>query len=352
MKYVLIGDGESPHLLKWARELSKHTDLWIVSSRGFLSDFFEFVDETHMFSFDAKPTISGWVGVFLKIFSLGKWLKQIDADYLNPHYLTSHGLLSIFVKRFFVLRGVLIGSAWGSDILVFPEKGTIFKKILIYIIRQCQLMTTDSHFVAEKIKKMGGVNLMVFPFGIQEMPAKFDGKNNNLFFTNRGLEDIYNPFGVLSFFSKIIKMNPEARLIVANTGSLLSSMKFWVVQEDLSNSISFVGKLDAEKQNEYYKSARWFISLPRSDAVSVSIIEAMSHGCIPIASDLPANHELIRDKSNGFIFKDDELEDFSYVNFDLNKLESMSDLNREWVMENALFPIAISDFLNKIAQFR
>ena len=38
MRLVLIGDGESPHLLKWARALAAlpEVDLWALSSRGFL----------------------------------------------------------------------------------------------------------------------------------------------------------------------------------------------------------------------------------------------------------------------------------------------------------------------------
>ena len=39
MRLVLLGDGDSPHLLKWARALAPRVDLWAVSSRGFLPGF-------------------------------------------------------------------------------------------------------------------------------------------------------------------------------------------------------------------------------------------------------------------------------------------------------------------------
>ena len=35
MRLVLWGDGESPHLLKWARALAPRVELWAASSRGF-----------------------------------------------------------------------------------------------------------------------------------------------------------------------------------------------------------------------------------------------------------------------------------------------------------------------------
>jgi L-malate glycosyltransferase len=42
-RHVLIGDGESPHLLKWARALAPQVDLWVASSRGFLPGFDDLV---------------------------------------------------------------------------------------------------------------------------------------------------------------------------------------------------------------------------------------------------------------------------------------------------------------------
>ena len=35
MKLVLLGDGESPHLVKWARALEPRLELYAISSRGF-----------------------------------------------------------------------------------------------------------------------------------------------------------------------------------------------------------------------------------------------------------------------------------------------------------------------------
>ena len=34
LRVVLLGDGESPHLLKWARALAPRVELWVASSRS------------------------------------------------------------------------------------------------------------------------------------------------------------------------------------------------------------------------------------------------------------------------------------------------------------------------------
>ena len=48
------------------------------------------------------------------------------------------------------------------------------------------------------------------------------------------------------------------------------------------------------------------MSLPRSDATSVSLLEAMACGCLPVVSNLPANREWISDGVNGKVVNEGE----------------------------------------------
>lgn len=64
------------------------------------------------------------------------------------------------------------------------------------------------------------------------------------------------------------------------------------------NSWAFLAK---EENLYYYSSAMFYISIPKSDGTSISLLEAMAYGCIPITSDLPANKEWINHLENGII---------------------------------------------------
>jgi glycosyltransferase involved in cell wall biosynthesis len=68
----------------------------------------------------------------------------------------------------------------------------------------------------------------------------------------------------------------------------------------------------------YAKSKIW-VSIPESDATSISLLEAMSLGCIPVVVDLPANREWIEHQKNGIIVQ----------NIDANFLEEALSLNME-----------------------
>ena len=55
MRLVLWGDGESPHLLKWARALAPQLELWAASSRGFLPGFDALVPPERRLALGTRP---------------------------------------------------------------------------------------------------------------------------------------------------------------------------------------------------------------------------------------------------------------------------------------------------------
>src|SRR6185312_1016920 len=82
----------------------------------------------------------------------------------------------------------------------------------------------DSQHMAERMRELGAAEVMTFPFGLEAMPPKPAGKDEWLFFANRGLEPIYRPERVLAVFADIAARQPAARLVVANDGSLASEL--------------------------------------------------------------------------------------------------------------------------------
>lgn len=75
MKLVLIGDGESPHLLKWARALAAVPGLalYAVSSRGFVDAFEAIVPAERRLVLDTDPRHGGGnVTVLRRLPTLGR----------------------------------------------------------------------------------------------------------------------------------------------------------------------------------------------------------------------------------------------------------------------------------------
>jgi L-malate glycosyltransferase len=352
VRYVLIGDAESPHLLKWARALAAQPqlELWVVSSRGFAAGFDELLPAARRLALATRPKASGGNGaVLLALPRLARWLKVVDATWLHAHYLTSHGTLAWLAQRLLGLRGRLVLSAWGSDVLVTPQRSVGARWLTQRLLRAAVLSTSDSQVMAQRMRDLGATDVMVFPFGLEALPAASTSKDDSLFFSNRALEPLYAPQRVLTWFAAVAP--PHARLVVANDGSLLGVLQAQALALGLSQRVNFVGRLDATTQAQRYAQARWYLSLPNSDSVAVSVLEAMAHGCVPILSDLPANRELVRDGDNGWIVPDQAMaaaDATAKLNLLLVRADAIAQDNRAWVAQHALFGPSVAAFLQRL----
>jgi glycosyltransferase involved in cell wall biosynthesis len=348
IKLVLIGDGESPHLLKWARALQPRVQLHAISSRGFLPEFLQLLPDARRLALNTSPDHGGGnIALLKQLPRVGAWLADADADWLHAHYLTSHGTLAWAARAGWRLRAQIAGSAWGSDILVTPNQGGAYRWLTKKVLRACAVTTSDSAFMAERMRELGAGEVMTFPFGLETMPKQNAKKQPWLCFANRGLEPIYRPHLVIDAFARIAATQPDARLVVANDGSLRAALEADVAARGLAERVSFVGRLDAQTQAGHYARSTWFLSLPESDSVSVSVLEAMAHGCVPLLSDLPANRELIGDSARGLIVSAPDDLPARMAALDTTRLAAT---NRDWVAAHGLFEPGVQRFLTRLRE--
>ena len=130
------------------------------------------------------------------------------------------------------------------------------------------------------------------------------------------------------------------RLTVAASGDQTPELKRLADELGLSR-IDFPGFVPGHELAEMYRTSRVFVSVPRSDATSISLLEAMGHGCLPVLSNLPANGEWIIDGLNGRIAEDisrlsETLEAAIEEASDDTRLAFISGLNRQLVAQKAL----------------
>jgi glycosyltransferase involved in cell wall biosynthesis len=353
MRLVLWGDGESPHLLKWARALAPQLELWAASSRGFLPGFDALLPPERRLALGTTPRAGGGnVALLRKLPRFAHWLRRVRPDWVHAHYLSSHGTLAWLATTMLGAPGRLVGSAWGTDVLVTPQRSALQRGLISRVLRACALTTSDSMHMAQRMRDLGAAEVMCFPFGLETLPPLPAHKDDALFFANRGLEPIYAPQRVIEGFAAIAAAWPQARLVVANDGSLLGALQARARVLGLQDQVRFVGRLDAATQAEHYARARWYLSLPRSDSVSVSVLEAMAHGCVPLLSDLPANRELVHSGDNGLILADGATLSSAMLQPLQVRGEQIARANHDWVRQHAMFAPSVAAFLARLRQLQ
>jgi glycosyltransferase involved in cell wall biosynthesis len=112
--------------------------------------------------------------------------------------------------------------------------------------------------------------------------------------------------------------------------------------------VRFVGRLGAAEQARWYSRARWYFSLPKTDSVSVSVLEAMAHGCVPVLSDLAANRELVQDGKNGVIAGPDAASVVAAMEALAPRAHQIALANRDWIAVHAIFPDAVTRYLARL----
>lgn len=349
MRLVLIGDADSPHLLKWARALAPRVELYVCSSRGFAPGFDALVPPERRLALQTRPNFEGGnVRLLAELPRLVRWLRRVQPDWLAPHYLSSHGTLAWLAVRWGGVRARIAGSAWGSDILVAPERSRVMRWLTRRVLAACTLCTADSQHMGQRMRELGARDVMCFPFGLEQLPPPPGAKDEALFFANRGLEPIYQPLRVLEVFAAVAAQWPQARLVMAHDGSLREAVLARIAQPDLAGRVQWVGRLSAPAMAEWYRRARWFISLPQSDSVSVSVLEAMAHGCVPLLSDLPANRELVQDGDNGLILRDGAVLERSDLAPLAERAGDIALALHQWVASHAVFDNDVQRYLDRL----
>lgn len=339
-KYVIFSDGNSPHTLKWVKELVKLYDVFLITLNGYNQDILLYIDVNKIYSFNNKVNSSGGNYLLItKFFKILEIIKKIQPQYLNAHYLSSYGVLAALIKsKNKNLK--LIQSTWGSDILVTPNKTKLHRLIAKYALSKSDLITSDSYFMSDEIKNIYQCgNILTFPFGLDNDDNDAEVvKKENLIFSNRALSKNYNIDIIIKWFAEL--ENKDLKLVIANDGSMKNDLIRLVKNLGLEKSIKFVGFLDKEEQNTLYKQAKFYISIPSSDSTAVSLLEAMNFGCYPIVSNLPANREWIINNCNGSFFE--ETIAIPLVSDDISKI------NQIIIHKNAIFSASVENFIVKL----
>jgi glycosyltransferase involved in cell wall biosynthesis len=237
---------------------------------------------------------------------------------IHIQQISTYSFLLIKALRITGLDIPVIVTAWGSDVLLTPKKGYLYKEMVKYVLMQGNEFTADAQYVADEMQKLVKKRLLsttIANFGINV--EEIHVQKENIVYSNRLHKSLYRIDKIIIAFSKFLKQNPEWRLVVAAIGSDTEKLKQLCKNLIIESEVEFLGWVDAKINFENYAKAKIWVSIPHSDATSISLLEAMSMGCIPVVSNLPANREWIT-HNNGIIVDcvdDNFFEHFSEIDY-------------------------------------
>src|SRR5574343_978002 len=225
---------------------------------------------------------------------------RFQPNLVHGHYVTSYGLWATACGL--ALPKVL--TAWGSDILVTPRESRLMRLVVAWSLRHADLITAESMDMIDEIAEyhpsapchqiLWGADTDKF------VPAEpspgFD------VVSLRTWEPNYNIDVIVEAFAAFAKQRPQsqARLHLLGGGLLKDALQAQAAQLGVADRVEFHGRVGDVAMVNAIQRSRVSVSIPTSDATSVSVLESMACGLPIVASDLPANPQWL-DARGGWI---------------------------------------------------
>lgn len=279
---------------------------------------------------------------FLTIKSIAK---KFNPDMVIAERTTSYGFLAALsgIKPVAIAQQG-ITDLWPENSLSYPFK----KRIQQFAFKKADLIHAWGKVMANSMIK-NGVDLnkvMVLPKGINLNFFAFQEAHNSTMINavvTRSLESVYRHEVILKAFAVLKQQQIPFKLTIIGEGSEMENLKNLTRKLDLVTEVDFTGRIDNTKIPQYLQQANFYISMPATEGVSASLLEAMACGCFPIVSDLPGNQYWIEQKVNGILvaseneFKLAEELQWAYQNQEFTR--KVIATNRKMVEEKADYKV-------------
>lgn len=239
---------------------------------------------------------SGW---FLGLPDVRRLAAQWAPQWVHGHYVTGYGLWAAACGS----PAPLVLTAWGSDILVTPKakglRGSFMAGLVGWSLKRAQLLTADSQDVLDEMRRYGVTAPCQEVFWGADTErfrpaARPPGRGLRLV-SLRQWEPNYNLDIVLRAFARLRAERPkaDATLELLGGGPDEPILRALATELGLGESVRFTGRVDDAGLVAALQRAHLSVSVPSSDATSVSLLEAMACGLPVVVSDLPANRQWV-----------------------------------------------------------
>ena len=331
-----MADGNSIHTERWIAGLFQQGGVEIsllsMNPNGVRASLREnsMLQEVRCIAPSRIATAGGNYSYLFNLFKIRKQVESINPDVIISIYLTSYGLVASLLKG----RRSLVHVVIGSDIMVTPAKSWFYKLATQYSLKKADLIVSASNTCTAKISADYGISdrVLTQQYGVEDWVLNYpELEQKYLFSSNRAWIENSN----ISYVVKLVNELQAGNLALIGDGVLRDEIHQLA---NLNSAVMVLGQLAHVENIRVVAQSQFFFSLTTSDGASLSLMESMAVGCIPIVSNIAPNLEWVADGVNGFII---ELDDFDWalnklreiVATSLEALQAMRQKNREIIQE-------------------
>lgn len=291
---VLVLGSASIHVARFVRGLLAAGERVVLATHGQLA-------------LEASPGLLEQQNVDLSVLSLTAQphLRAL-MDRWQPRIVHAHQANSVAwhaVRAARARRVPVVVTMWGSDVLTVPARSPLHRWLVGTALRGADAWTADARDVLDVADRLAAPRGPAWreriPIGIDDLPAMPEVARERRLLSCRLHKPLYRIDAILRAFAAIAPRHPDWTLEVAASGEQSGALRALADELGLGGRVEFTGYLSPTALARAYRRSAVFVSVPNSDGTSVSLLEAMAAGCLPVLSDLPANREWVRHGETG-----------------------------------------------------
>lgn len=179
---------------------------------------------------------------------------------------------------------------------------------VIHVLKRADALVTPSSYLehlmdvfgfeAHKIPNV--VDLKLYPFR-----QRYQIQPRLLWM--RSFHEIYNPFMVLRVLAGLLKLVPDATLVMAGNDKGLRSRTIELARQlGVESKVTFLGFLDTGGKRTIFDQSDIYINTNLIDNMPVSVIEAMAFGTPVISTNVGGIPHIFQHEHNGLLVASDD----------------------------------------------
>jgi glycosyltransferase involved in cell wall biosynthesis len=242
-------------------------------------------------------------------------------DVIVCFYLT-HAYPLVFLKK--ALDFLLCGYAMGDDVNL--ATGRFHRIMQLFVFRECDMILAVAHDLRKKIERVRCDHVAVIPHGVDPEFFRPVGSRTILrqkwgintedtviltvcrLEKNKGIDVLIKAIQILDSDET---SNGALKLLICGEGTERKALENLSSTLEVKDNVMFLGFRDMEELLELYNVADFFALASYSEGLPKALLEAMSCGCIPVATAVGDVGRVVVDNFNGFLVNPGDHEEFS-----------------------------------------
>ncbi len=233
--------------------------------------------------------------------------RQDPHEILHAHCASGNGLAAWLSRRPYVI------TTYGSEVFCAADRGRLYHRMIRRVLQGATLVTATTPRMTETLQQEFGLpaeRIRTFSLGYDsDIFAPVDDEARNrlkrefglpadelLWVINRRSLPLYHTVEVVSGFLQYCVDHAGGRLVVLSgdaDAAYSRQVRKVIAASSQGSRVRLIGEfLSADGVAKWLQAADFAISVPRTDQLSTSILEAMACGSVPVLSDLDAYRPL------------------------------------------------------------